>query len=371
MTGPFLHIIAFNVPYPPDYGGVIDIYYKLKALHAAGARIILHCFTYGRQPSKELGEICFKVHYYPRQTGWRHLPGRTPYIVSTRKANSMPNNVLQDSFPVLFEGLHTTAILNDCKSAGKRILVRTHNIEHVYYRALARTERQPLERLFFYQESIKLRRYESILGKADHILAISRPETDYFRERYGNAHFIPAFHKFDEVSLLSGTGDYVLFHGNLGVAENEGVLRRFALPALSDSPYPVVIAGKNPSASLKGRIGKYEKIRLVADPSDQEMEELIRNAQVNLLLTGQSTGIKLKLLHCLFTGRHCLVNRPMVEGTGLDQLCTVVHQASEIAPRLNQLMNRPVESEEVSRRKKALKDYSNRAGAEKILRLIS
>jgi hypothetical protein len=40
----FLHVVAFNVPYPPDYGGIIDIYYKLKALSADGTRIILHAF---------------------------------------------------------------------------------------------------------------------------------------------------------------------------------------------------------------------------------------------------------------------------------------------------------------------------------------
>jgi hypothetical protein len=371
VTGPFLHIIAFNVPDPPDYGGVIDIFYKLKALHAAGVRTILHCFTYGRQPSKELGDLCFRVYYYPRQSGWRHLLTRTPYIVATRNANNMPNNILRDSFPVLFEGLHTTAVLEACKSAGKHTLVRTHNIEHSYYRALARAERAPFEKLFLRWESSQLKHYEAILTKTDHILAISRPETEYFKEKYGNAHFIPAFHPSDEVSIAAGTGEYVLIHGNLGVAENEWIIRNFALPGLEGSSCTVVVAGKNPSASLRRRLGKMEQIRLVPDPSDEEMMALVRNAQVNLLLTGQSTGIKLKLLHSLYAGRHCVVNRPMVEGTGLEQLCSVIDTAGEIAPLLDRLMTLPVEGGEVARRKKALQDYSNRAGAEKILRLIS
>ncbi|MEI7802398.1 MAG: mannosyltransferase, partial [Bacteroidota bacterium] len=42
-----LHIISFNVPYPPDYGGVIDVYYKIKALKEAGVKIHLHCYEYG------------------------------------------------------------------------------------------------------------------------------------------------------------------------------------------------------------------------------------------------------------------------------------------------------------------------------------
>ena len=39
-----LHVIALNIPYPPNYGGVIDIYYKLLALHRLGVRLILHCY---------------------------------------------------------------------------------------------------------------------------------------------------------------------------------------------------------------------------------------------------------------------------------------------------------------------------------------
>ena len=43
-----LHIISFDVPYPPDYGGAIDVFYKLKALNQEGVKIHLHCFEYGR-----------------------------------------------------------------------------------------------------------------------------------------------------------------------------------------------------------------------------------------------------------------------------------------------------------------------------------
>ncbi len=32
MPDKYLHIISFDIPYPPNYGGVIDVFYKLKAL---------------------------------------------------------------------------------------------------------------------------------------------------------------------------------------------------------------------------------------------------------------------------------------------------------------------------------------------------
>ena len=54
----YLNIVSLNVPYPPNYGGVIDIYYKIKALKAVGVKIILHCFLYNRPEAKELEELC-------------------------------------------------------------------------------------------------------------------------------------------------------------------------------------------------------------------------------------------------------------------------------------------------------------------------
>ena len=37
-----INIIALNIPFPANYGGVIDIYYKLYALSRCGFKIHLH-----------------------------------------------------------------------------------------------------------------------------------------------------------------------------------------------------------------------------------------------------------------------------------------------------------------------------------------
>ena len=61
MSSLKLHIVSFDNPYPPNYGGVIDVFYKLKHLHASGVKIYLHAFEYGRKPAKELNQFCEKV----------------------------------------------------------------------------------------------------------------------------------------------------------------------------------------------------------------------------------------------------------------------------------------------------------------------
>jgi len=371
MPQRYLHIISFDVPYPPDYGGVIDVFYKIRALKEAGIQVILHCYTYGRKPAKELEEVCMRVHYYPRRSGLRYFLGQTPYIVSTRTSKSMPVNLLRDSFPVLFEGLHSTSLLNLCAGAGKKVIVRTHNIEHQYYRLLARSETNLFRKIFLRSESGKLLRYESVLERADHLLCIARHETAYFNGKYHDALFIPPFHRFSEVTSLSGTGDYVLFHGNLSVPENSAIFTRLTEKVLSRTRIPVIVAGKDPPERLRRMVGKYPNITMIACPSEERMDDLLQNAHVNLLFTSQSTGMKLKLLHALHAGRHCLVNRQMVEGTGLDQLCHLVDGDRNTLERLNELMDVPFTETEIRTRMKVLSEYSNRTGAEKIARLLS
>jgi hypothetical protein len=371
MASPFLHIVAFNIPYPPDYGGVIDIYYKVKALSRAGIRVILHCFEYGRKHSKELEDLCFKVYYYPRKSGLKYHLSSDPYIVSTRSAKSMPEHMLGDSFPVLFEGLHSTGMLAACVQARKITMVRAHNIEHQYYRALARSERNPWAKLFLRTEARRLQRYEAVLHQADYILGIAKHETAYFDESYGNALFVPPFHRFEEPCSREGSGHTILFHGHLGISDNSETFLSLAKQTLGRLPYNIVVAGKNPSARFQKRLSGYENIRLVANPGDSELEELIAEAHINLLFTSQTTGIKLKLLHALFAGRHCVVNPAMVEGTGLSRLCHIADSSAALEAHVHRLMKQPFTLAEIQERKKALKRYSNRASAEIISRIIA
>ena len=68
-----LNIVCFDVPFPPNYGGVIDVFYKLKALNKQGLQIILHTFEYGRGEQKELEKYCKNICYYKRKTTIKNM----------------------------------------------------------------------------------------------------------------------------------------------------------------------------------------------------------------------------------------------------------------------------------------------------------
>lgn len=368
-----IQLVAFNIPYPPDYGGVIDIFYKIKALSECGIAIYLHCFEYDRPQAIELERYCAKVFYYKRKEGIRYQFSFKPYIVVTRVDDQLLHNLSSNNSPILFEGLHTCFYLDHTLLANHIRLVRTHNVEHEYYLNLSKAEQNLFKKIFFRMEAWKLSGYESILKKASYLLCISPNDHSYFnRKQEGYSHLIPAFHPFSKIKSKVGRGKYIIFHGNLSVSENIQAVEYLLANVFSKITLPVIIAGKNPNARLTEKINQYVNIQLVSNPSKEKMETLIQDAQISILPTFQDTGLKLKLLASLFSGRFCIVNTPMIYKTGLEHLCHLADTPTEMIVRLEELFLQDFTSEEIEKRKLILDNaFSNRGNALKIIQIIA
>ncbi len=366
-----LHIISFDVPYPANYGGVIDVFYKIKALHAEGIKIHLHCFEYGRTEALSLEKVCEKVYYYTRKMHKRLLLSSLPFVVVTRSSERLMENLLRDKYPILFEGLHSCFYLSDERLKDRTKIVRTHNIEHDYYKNLQRVENSFFKKIYFGLESKKLRRFERVLHKANCIVAISSADAEELSKTYKQVHHITAFHPNEEMKIEPGMGKFCLYHGNLEVGENNEAALYLVNQVFSKIQTPLIIAGKNPSLALSEAILKYPHIVLRKNSSTQDIDELIKMAQVNVLPTFQATGIKLKLLAALFTGKHCIVNSKMVVNTGLESLCSIQDSAKAMAREVVHLFDTPFHMEEKQKREKILlANFSNATNAKKLIALI-
>jgi len=67
-----IQIVAFDNPNPPDYGGAVEIYYKLTALRDLGISIDLHLFEYGKRKNFEaIEQICNRVFKYKRDMAFK------------------------------------------------------------------------------------------------------------------------------------------------------------------------------------------------------------------------------------------------------------------------------------------------------------
>jgi hypothetical protein len=361
-----LHIVSFNVPSPADYGGIIDVYNKIRCLADINVGVILHSFTYGRKPSRELESICQRTYYYERNTNFLNQFSFQPYIIKSRDSTLLLSNLNSDSFPVLFEGLHTTSHLGDPSLKSKIKIVRTHNIEHEYYFKLSHAEKSIRNRSFHFIEAIKLYYAEKQLRYADKIAAISITDQIHFDERYKNSFLLPPFHSEDIIDIVPGMGKYILFHGNLSVAENIKAADYLIDNVFSKIDFPVIIAGKDPDATLYHKVAQHSGITIIDSPSAEEMKGLIKNSHANVLITFQKTGIKLKLIESLFAGRFCIVNGQMTENTGLESLCLKGDTPEQLILQINSILQKEFSDQMIEKRKDHLKLYDNRLNAKKL-----
>jgi hypothetical protein len=366
-----LHIISFDVPFPANYGGVIDVFYKLQALKKQGVKIYLHCFIYGRQETIALEELCEKVFYYPRKTGFLSHLSLLPYTVKSRQSKELEKNLLENDFPILCEVLHTCYLLNDIRFKHRKKIYRHSNIEHEYYRELFKSERNLLKKGYLKLEAWKLKRFEKILIFADLVLCVNQKDTDYFKRKYPTVTslYIPSFHPNTELRLKFGKGNFILFHGNLSVSENYNAAVWLIEHVFSKISYTCIISGLNPPNFLKKLIESYAHITLVSNPSEQEMMELISDAHIHALYTSQPTGLKLKLLNVLFNGRFIICNPYLISGTDLveNDSLFVCNQANQFIERMSECMNKDFSNDFMMARKKVIASFDNKSNAHKLI----
>lgn len=370
MNNKILHIVSLDVPYPADYGGVIDIFYKIKALHHCGVKIILHCFKYGRKEQTELNKYCSEVYYYPRNNKLLSWFSLKPFIVNSRVSTQLTKRLAEVDAPILWEGHHTIANINDPQLKNRKKLIRQHNVEWRYYSHLAKTERSKWKSLYYYSEQFKLKRNENDIANAI-ILPISVTEYNYFNFKYRKVHHLPVFHKNQNVCSNTNYGKHLLYHGNLSVSENIKAVKFIVEEIRSDLRLPIIIAGKNPTQEVIELCKKNSSIKLIANPTEKKLDELIKDAQVNILPGFENTGVKLKIINALYSGKHCLVSPEMLTGTGLDSLCAMARSAEDFNIALGRLMSTPFTKAAINTRQKILnQQYNNQHNAGQLIKII-
>lgn len=359
-----IHIICFDVPYPPVYGGIIDVFYKIKALANKGVQIYLHVFDYGRKQQDTLNKYCVEVHYYKRNTSWLNGLGFMPYIVKSRKNDMLTKNLERINAPILFEGLHTTYLLKHKGFNNRKLFVRTHNIEHLYYKQLASNESNLFKKLFYLTEGVKLKFYEKILKNSDMILSLSQHETTYFEKKFGKkVMYLPAFHASEGYHPLSKKGYFALYHGNLSVTDNMKAAL-LLIEAFKPLDYPLVIAGRTADKNLLSKIDQHKNISFIELKDETHLFELLNRAHVSVLYSGNNSGLKLKLINALFQSRYVIANENVSDGSGLESLCKIANNKTDIINQLLKITDKDFSDEDIAARKELLKLYDTNVNAQ-------
>jgi hypothetical protein len=210
------------------------------------------------------------------------------------------------------------------------------------------------------------------MSRASGVFPVSQHDANQLKEYCPEAsiQYLPLFLPFQEIKSFKGTGNYLLYHGNLSIGENQQTIY-WLLKILAPLNMLLIIAGRNPPRKLQMQINKIEYCELKANPTDAELAELIQQAHINIIIAFNNTGIKLKLLHALFSGRHCIANSAAVSNRQVESCCHIANTASELKEKIYYLKNVSFSQEDIDLRKSVLlPHFNNDTNAKKLSALL-
>ncbi len=370
MMDKHLHVVAHDVPLPSDSGILKELVFLTKALHAEGILLHLHCF--GNNTPESLLPFCHELHRYPKKQGHKGYTLNLPHAVSSRSNTSLVKRLEADRFPILFAGLKSVSpLLDTTLSKERKIVIRMLRDERRHFQDLSSLCSWGSQKLFYAIESIRFRGLMNKLFSGSIQFAVS-PEYKAIQPRSLVAYEV--VDKLIEMPFLmpqSGTGSFCLYHGNLGKTEHAYAANWLLQNVFNTLEVPFVIAGDNPSEQLEEAAHEKMHTCLVSNPSEKELQDLIKKAQVNLLpsfVEQCNTGL---LYQSLAMGRHVLTNTKGASGMGITSTCHIADSNAAFIQMTEALFNQPFDATAHEARASFLNSkYNNEKGVNALMRML-
>lgn len=367
-----LHIISFNYPYPPSYGGIIDVYYKIKALSDLGIKIHLHCFT-DQVPSiidTEIKDITENVFFYRKKKNPLLYFSPVPFAAAIRNSDILLKNLEKNKAPILFEGLQTTHIIRFLRDSEHKLYLRYHNNESEYYKGLSLSEKNIFKKIIYKIESLKYSGYQKkLLKQFETVFCLSEKEYQEVKACSENAQLVHIFHGNTSVKVLDAKGKYFLFHGDLTTADNKKALNETIDLFKTLPQYKLVVASDRATQDIKRKISAVGNITLTPIQTTENLHQLLENAHANILISYQNSGTKVKLFNTLYNSRFVIISENITDDPVLKSLCFFGSDMKEIRQQI--ITSAEKEYHDTENRKKTLeRTHSDIAKAEAMVKII-
>ena len=369
-----LHLVCFDLPLSPLYGGTEEVDTKIRVLLELGVVLHVHAFVWpsvlrsGKFP--DWHQRVASLRCYPRR--WFVGPYDTrPWAMVSRTSGDLVRNIACEPGPILIEGWQCADLLRASALKNRVIWVRSHNIESNYYSLQADSASSWMRKLYFVLESWRWRLYERSLPRllSDQqrrgIFSICPSETLSWARKNLTAHYVPAFvglsdrldTEREDAKNYPMETPYALYHGRLDVAENVRAVRFLLTKVNFPGTVPLVIAGSRLPQSLRNNLQFKKGQRLVDTPTSSEMQAWLRHASVHCIPCYGMAGLRFKIIHAMLGGGHVLVSREGVSGMPWSEWVTVIESESDWENQVRLAMESPLSTEQVAARHAWVKQH--------------
>lgn len=342
-----LYITPFY-PFPPNDGGKIVIYNRIKHLALLGHEIYLYSLIWAKDKQRlrendvvEMKRYCKEVHISAYEYS-KPLKIAKALLASVVKADTLKNLTIPEEFKhelqaavqsqhfdfgiveFTYFGVWVKKILQD----RIKLVLSIHNIDSQFYREIARAEQNIVRKIYLYYESILAKRMELapfFKKEYDLFMFLSDVESEYIIQKVPDVRdrFVSfPFGLFDKETYAGApvkkNGKLILFTGALNMGTNIKGVKWFlkeVMPAVrSKVPDAVFYAvGSNPSPELIRLQDEYTDFKIFANVDKIEPYMSAADLFVIPLLGG--VGLKIKLFDALSARKLIVTTKSGVIGT--------------------------------------------------------
>lgn len=327
FNGKSILVITADFVYPPNHGGRVDVWNKLLCLKSLGFDIDL-VTTVKEQPAKEninkVNMIVNRLILSHRKNKLADVFSFFPLQIKSRD-NLKYINLKNEYDYVLLEGTYVVSILKNKTLRYKKLILRMHNDECVYFRELFQSEKVYWRKIYYWIESYKFNFIDKkIMNKVSNVMFISSDELKKYKNKYHkiNSYFLPSAIKLNLKKVFNKNKN-VVFIGSLFMVNNKEAIRFFIEkihPLLNDiENYTFIIAGNSKGEGIewiKKLAANYSNINIIDSP--ESLDDIYANASVfvNPMLHG--AGVKLKTVNAIVNGLPVVSTTIGNQGTGLE-----------------------------------------------------
>lgn len=370
-----LHIVMAENPFPADAPNLADAYFMIKAIKTTGIIVHLHCFDESYSKRSIPADFFDSTDFYEREKTKISFSPDLPYHVSTRSDHRLVERLNEDQYPILFFGLNTTySIFSKSFQKDRKIAIRLSRDESAYYQDLAEIVPWRGKKIHFQIEAWRFGNYIKKLTANKNTFFATPIISSVIQKTKKDSHLhtLPAFTGFPALFHYPEKGSFCLFHGRLSNKETAYAAFWLLEHVFNTLEIPFVIAGSDPSSELERAAHVRPHTCLVSNPSDKEMLELIKKAQLVLNPSFIRIEENEYLNQSLSLGRHVLINRKSTKDKKAREICHLARTPEEFTQKAKHLFETDFSEEEKFSRQSFLNEkFKDDVGLAMMLKWLS
>lgn len=344
-------VVCSDFPFPADHGGRVDTWGRIKVLAELGWRIHLVVCGKGR-PSMDDMKAAYAyvddIKLCDRRSSLTDLLHSTPMQVQSR--SGLQDVELEGGYDyVLLEGDYVYPILNNPKIKQDTVILRVHNDEAVYFKALARSTKKIIHKMYYHMESRKFSVLQKkMLEKVDKYLFISSKEFESFRKLNPSAKslFLPPPVTNEKFTAGSFKSKAVVFIGSLFMPNNREAIQWYLEhihPSMLKEPdYQFIVAGNSRKQSLSW-LESYDLTRVIVHDTPKSLDDIYKAGYLFVNPMQNGAGVKLKTIEAIQNGLPVISTSIGYEGTGLvdNEHIMIADRPEDFYKKIKQLLDNP------------------------------